>query len=262
MSTFQVNHLCAGYGNRQIINDFSLTLSTGLFVGLLGENGCGKTTLLKSMCGILPHTGTCSFDGTILENLSDRERSCRIGYIPQQSGISIELSVLDVVLMGFNPKLRFFEAPDASMRQEALTALDFVGLSSAADTDFQTLSQGQKQLCMFARMLVSDGRLLFLDEPEGALDFRHRYLLADLLHKKVAEDRLALVSMHDPQLAINSCDRLVLLKDGKLLSVLSPSSDSLTDMERDLAVIYGPLSLSECTNRAGKRQLVLLHEAE
>ena len=170
MSLLEVRHLCAGYGKRRILEDISFSLAPGELVGVLGENGSGKTTLLKSVCGILPHRGECLLGGENREDLSSRQLARKISYIPQRSGISIDLSALEVVLMGFNPQLRLLESPNAAMKRRAGQALEAVGLGGRGEENFQSLSQGQQQLCILARTLVSQAEVLLLDEPESALD--------------------------------------------------------------------------------------------
>ena len=105
MSFFSAKGLSAGYGSGHIFAEVSFDLSPGTLVGILGANGSGKTTLLKAICGILPHDGTCELDGMALEGLSARNISRLCSYSPQRSGITMDISVLDVVLMGFNPRL-------------------------------------------------------------------------------------------------------------------------------------------------------------
>ena len=105
MSQVRIRDLTAGYGGKNIIDGISFDLNCGEITGILGANGCGKTTLLKTICWILPHRGTCTVDGTVLEGLPAKKLGRLCGYIPQRSGISIDIPVLDAVLMGFNPVL-------------------------------------------------------------------------------------------------------------------------------------------------------------
>ena len=123
MNFLTVEGLGAGYGSRTVLRGVDLSLEAGSLVGLLGANGSGKTTLLKAICGIMPHTGRCVLEGTLLESLRPRELALRCGYIPQRSGIDIDISVLDVVLMGFNPRLGLLQRPTAAMRAAAADAL-------------------------------------------------------------------------------------------------------------------------------------------
>jgi len=103
MIFFSVRNLSAGYDKGRVIENIAFDLEAGSLMGILGSNGSGKSTLLKSICGILPHDGRCTLDGTNLERLSARKIARMCSYIPQRSGISIDISALDVVLMGFNP---------------------------------------------------------------------------------------------------------------------------------------------------------------
>lgn len=263
MSFFEVQHLSAGYGGKSILEDVSFSLPAGTVTGIIGANGSGKTTLLKSICGILPHQGTCLLEGSSLVGLSPRKLAQRCSYIPQRSGISIDISALDVVLMGFNPHLGLLEHPRSAMRQTALEALHLVGLAGREEDNYMTLSEGQKQLCILARTLVSGGKLLLLDEPESSLDFRHRYRMLEILRNWVAEDtRGTLVALHDPALALECCDQLLLLDDRHVIGVLRPATDPLPEMEMTLGRIYGKISLIKCPDRTGREHLVMLKEQE
>ena len=165
MSFFTVKNLSAGYGGREVIQGITASLEEGEILGILGANGCGKSTLLKSICGILPHSGTCTLDGTPLEGMPPKKLARMCAYIPQRSGIGIDISALDVVLMAFNPYLGLLSRPDAAMRRRAAQALETVGLGAHVAENFQEFSEGQKQLCILARTLAADARLLLLDEP-------------------------------------------------------------------------------------------------
>lgn len=261
MSLFRVENICAAYGRVQILKDISFFVQPGEIAGILGANGSGKTTLLKSICGIVPHQGKCTLDGETLETLSPRRIAKLCSYIPQRSGIGISISVLDVVLMGFNAHMSLLQQPDAQMRTAALQALDQVDLLHRAQDDYLALSEGQKQLCLLARSLVSQGKLLLLDEPESALDFRRRRCTLQLIRTWIQRgERAALITLHDPQLALRHCDRLILLDQGVVCAVLHPRMDSLSDMEAALRQLYGNIELSRCTDRSGQNHIVILSE--
>ena len=244
MPIFQAQSITAGYKNRGVIKDCSFSLDAGSITGILGANGSGKTTLIKAVCGILPHKGTCTLDGTALETLSARQLSQVCGYIPQRSGIAIDIPVIDVVLMGFHASLGLLERPTPSMRRSAVGALAKVGLGGYAEHNYQKLSEGQKQLCILARTLVCDRRLLLLDEPESALDYAMRHRMLDLLRTYVRHTGgCALVALHDPILALNACDRLFFLQDGTTAGSVSPMTDDPAETERLLRMIYGDVRL-------------------
>ena len=261
MSFFSVQHLSAGYSRKMILQNVSFSLESGTVMGILGANGSGKTTLLKAICGILPHEGHCLLDGTKLESLPPRELAKGVSYIPQRSGISIDISALDVVLMGFNPRLKLLEHPTKAMIAAAGDALALVGMADNTHTNYLHLSEGQKQLCILARTIVSGSRLLLLDEPESALDFQHRYRMLDMIRNWTNQTSGgAVITLHDPVLALNYCDRLMLLENGEILDILSPKEDSLVKMEQALSRIYGAVSLQLCKTRSGKEVLTMLKE--
>lgn len=263
MSFLSINKLCAAYGRTQVLNSVSFTAEQGEITGILGSNGCGKTTLLKSVCGILPHTGSSTLNGETLDGLSARKIARLCSYVPQRSGIAIDLSALDVVLMGFNPQLGLLQQPDGRMRAAAKAALETVGLGTRTNDNYLTLSEGQKQLCILARALVAESNLLLLDEPESALDFDHRRRMLHLIRQWVQTGkRCAVIALHDPQLALNHCDRLILLKGGKTDAVLLTKQDELPFMEDRLRRIYGGIQLLRCADRQGKQHLVMIHEQE
>lgn len=261
MSFLEVSAVCAGYGRKKVIDSLSFSLEKGELLGLLGANGSGKSTLLKALCGNLAHGGQVLLEGQPLEKLAPRPLAKLCSYIPQRSGISIDLSALEVVSMGFNPHLGLLEQPGEAHLARAREALELVGLGGREEENYQTLSEGQKQLCILARTLVSEAKLLLLDEPESALDLGHKWKMAALLRRFCA-DRSAVLALHDPNLALNVCHRVLLLQEGKALGLLRPRQDSMEEMEKALSQLYGPISLGKMPDKHGKEQFVLINDWE
>ncbi len=261
MSFFCAEHISAGYNKTHIVQDVSFTLVKGNIIGILGANGSGKTTLLKAICGSIPHAGSCTLETVALETLSPRQMARLVSYIPQRSGISIDISVLDVVLMGYNAHLGLLEHPTKQMRELAQQALEQVGLSGYAQKNYLHLSEGQKQLCILARTMVAESRLLLLDEPESALDFRYRYRMLDIIRHWVDTTQGgAILTLHDPMLALNYCDQLMLLQNGQVVSIFSPQIETLQSIEQQMSEIYGPVSVQWCKTHSGKHFLTMLKE--
>ena len=257
---FTVENLAVRLGDKNILQNVHFTIDTpGQLVGILGANGSGKTTLLRAVAGLLPHTGCCLMDGVPLESLSTRCLAQTVSYIPQQSGISVSMSAREVVLMGCNPRLGVLQSPTAAMCAAAEEALRTVGLADKAEQDYLTLSGGEKQLCILARTIAEDAPLLLLDEPDSALDLANRSrmtaLLAQLVH---TGGKTALVCLHDPALALDSCDILVVLQGGGVAAVLHPKTDPPAVLQAALAAVYGPLELLPVTDCRGRRRLALL----
>ena len=258
---FEAEHIFAGYGKKAVIHDISFSLRPCTLTALIGANGSGKTTLMKCIANQLNHGGSSILQGKSLEDMSVKERARNVSYIPQRSGISISLPVLDVVLMGFNPMLKLMQRPTKEQQMRAKEALAEIGLGGYEDIDYLTLSEGQKQLVFLARTLIEDTSLLLLDEPDSALDLQNRYQIMNLLKKMVTEkERAGLLCLHDPILALRYCEQLILMKDGRCVDVLHPSEDSMEKMEKALKEIYGDISLVECLDKKGKRHLTVLWE--
>lgn len=237
---FEVKKLSAAYGKEEILRDVAFSLRPGTITGLIGTNGSGKTTLLKSICGILPHGGSCSLDGVVLEELSAKKLAQLVGYIPQRSGITIDLTAREVALMGCNPHLGLLQQPTPEMHQAADRALEEMGIDP--EKNYLHLSEGQKQLCMLARAKAGGGRLLLMDEPESALDVKNRYGVFRAMKTWMGE-RMVLAALHDPQLALQVCDTMILLNNKTIETVLHPKTDELCHMEQALGKLYGQVTL-------------------
>lgn len=256
-----VNALSAGYGKKEILHDISFSLEPHTLTCLIGKNGCGKTTLMKSLVNQIKHAGTCFLNGENLEYLSVRALARQVSYIPQRSGLGVSIPVLEVVLMGYNPVLRLLEHPSKKQIELAKEALVAVGLEAVTNQDFQTLSEGQKQLVILARTMIENTKLLLLDEPDSALDFQNRYMVLKELKKMVQNgEKAGLLCLHDPVLAMEFCEQLILMKDGMCLKVLHPQQDKMEDMEAALRDIYQDVSLAEYQDKNGKRHIAMLWE--
>lgn len=259
----EVEKVCAGYGEKEIIHDISFSIEPHTLTALIGPNGCGKTTLLKSIVNLLDYEGKCTLLGEDLSDMSVRGLARKISYIPQRSGIHISMSVLEVVLMGFNPVLKLLQRPNVKQRKKAQEALRAVGMAEYGNEDFLTLSEGQKQLVLLARTMIEDTRLLILDEPDSALDFQNKHRIMRLLSQIVnTEEKAGILCLHDPAVALEFCQQLVIIKDGRCVQILHPETDSLEVMADALRKVYGNVSLGRCTDKNGKQHLVLLWEGE
>ncbi len=240
-----VEHLSCGYGHDDTVRDVSLTVGRGEFCALLGLNGCGKTTLIRSVCGLLPiRKGRCLVNGEDCAALHERQRALRMSYIPQRGSMITGKTVLDVVLMGCNAHLRLLESPGEAFRRSALDALERLGLAEYAAKDYATLSEGQKQLVILARTLVQDAPVMLMDEPDSALDFVNRSMVLEKIRQVLRTQKKAgLITLHDPNFALAYCDRLLLMKEGRLLTELPLENAGAAEIEHTLSQIYGRIRI-------------------
>ena len=243
--------LSVGYGGNTVVRNVSFDIFAGEFCALLGLNASGKTTLLKGICGLLPPVDGSCFAGELdCTGLSEKKRASYISYIPQRASKLIGVTVLDAALMGLNARLGALEFPSARDRSTVLDILEKVGVGHLADTDFSRLSEGQKQLTVLARTLAQNSPVMLMDEPDSALDFLARRRLLGLFRSLIkSESKAGLVTLHEPDLALNYCDRLLLLHDGKIVSEIRLSEASPDDIKKGLSVIYGDITVMEyCGN--------------
>jgi len=260
-----VDNLYFAYGENSVLNGVSFTVEQGKLVGILGENGCGKTTLLKCLAGILPDNNACAMDDITLSSLRPKERATLMAYVPQVSGISLDMTAGEVVLMGFYSSLSFLQSPDRRQIGAAKKALATVGLPDAFDKSYLELSRGQQQVCILARTLVQDVMIYLLDEPESAMDFQHRFRLLSLVKARIRDMNVpscGVVSLHDPLLALNLCDELLLLQDGRILGKCAPKQDDLENISALLSRIYGKVRVLSCPREGGEDYLTLVPEVD
>jgi len=194
MAIIEINNLDFTYNGEAILQDVNLTVPEKDFVAIIGPNGGGKTTLIKLILGLLtPDKGTIRINGK-----PPREASSCIGYVPQDIHLnqSFPITVMDVVLMGkLDPKRRLSRR-SAANRSDALAALERMNMTAYADKKIGTLSGGQRQRVFIARALVTDPKLLLLDEPTSSIDTKGQADFYQFL-KEFNKDITILVVSHD-----------------------------------------------------------------
>jgi ABC-type multidrug transport system ATPase subunit/ABC-type transport system involved in multi-copper enzyme maturation permease subunit len=205
-----IRNVSKRYGRREALADVSLTLRSGEIALLLGANGAGKSTLLRCLLGITSCEGTISVFGR--DPASDgRAVRAMIGYMPQSGGLHLDLTALET--MNFYADIR------RTPRERGRQLLEDAGLSAHADTKVGELSGGMRQRLGFALALLTDPRILVLDEPSASLDASSRRWLAQRLRAVADEGRTVLVSTHAGQELLAVGDRTITLEDGRVISL-------------------------------------------
>ena len=211
-------------GEEEILTDISFKLSSARIMTILGQNGIGKTTLLKCILGILPwNRGLTLLDG---EKMNHKKHMNRIGYVPQAYKFAFPYSVEETVIMGLAGKIGFLSVPDKNDREKAYRTLEEVGVFHLRKRLCSQLSGGQLQLVFIARGLIKDPDLMILDEPESHLDYKNQVLVLKML-EKLARGRgiSCIINTHYP-------DHALRISDSTLMQGISASGEK--------AYIQGP----------------------
>lgn len=243
-----VTDVHVAYGGRSVLRNVSLGPSeNGTVTGLLGPNAAGKSTLIKTIAGLKkPTAGLCHVTSGCRE-VDDRERRDVIGYVPQDLLTSASLTAFESVLVStrrtrtVNGRARTrpndVDGESASALDRAGEVMERVGISHLAHRYVSELSGGQRQLVAVAQMLVREPEVLLLDEPTSALDLRHQIELLQLIRQEVSRrDCLAVVAIHDLNVAARYCDMLTVIADGVTQAQGRPAEILTPDL---LEQVYG-----------------------
>jgi len=229
--------LAYGYRERKIGRDIALDLAGGEVLALLGPNGHGKTTLLKTLLGLLPAKGgTLALDGEPLAALSVGERARALAYVPQVHAGTFAFSVREIVLMGRTARSSLFAAPSRHDREMVQAMLQRLGIEHLSSRPYTEISGGERQLVMIARALAQEPRYVILDEPTASLDFGNQGKVMSQIRRLAGEGLGVLFTTHDPNQALRYADRALLLREGRALA--SGRAVDLLTPER-LAALYG-----------------------
>jgi iron complex transport system ATP-binding protein len=236
MTLLKARDLAIGYGRAQIASGLDLSVIAGSVTCLLGPNGVGKTTLFKTLLGLIPPlSGIVEIDGSDLSGLDRQTIARQITYVPQAQIAEFPYTVIDLVVMGRTVHLGTFGGPRRPDYEAAMAALDKLGIASLAERDSTQISGGQRQLALIARALAQQTRIVVMDEPTASLDLGNRILVLDTI-RELAESGLAVVlSTHEPEHAFVVADRVAIL--GRDRFAIGPVEAVMTSQE--LSQLYG-----------------------
>jgi iron complex transport system ATP-binding protein len=231
----EVSDLSFSYKDLRVLEGITLEVDEGELVGVLGPNGCGKTTLIKCINRVLVPRGSVHFGGQDVSRMGSSERARLFAYVPQALSVGMAMTVFESVLMGRRPHVRWgVGESDIGMVSEALERLK---ISHLAFRKVTQISGGERQKVVIARALVQDPSLLLLDEPTSALDLRHQLEVMQIIRSVVDQKGIGgLMAIHDLNLAARYCDRLLVLHHGRIAGQGTPSAILSEELIRD---VYG-----------------------
>ena len=259
MASLSLKNVCKVYPNGfEAVKDFNLEVEDKEFIIFVGPSGCGKSTTLRMIAGLEEiSSGELIIDGKVMNDVEPKDRD--IAMVFQNYALYPHMTVFDN--MAFGLKLR--KVPKDEIKAKVEEAARILDLEKLLDRKPKALSGGQRQALTLLMATMNPPKLLLLDEPESALDFRLRYQAMELLQDYIQQNHAsALITLHDSALALNYCNSLLILSDGRLIGTIIPSETSISEMEQLLSKIYGTISLSKLNDRLGNSRLVMMKEAE
>ncbi len=219
-------------GGNTLVRDVSFTVASGEFFGIIGPNGSGKTSLISMLCGLRkPRTGTVTLDGEPLAKLARRDLARRLALVEQQADTSERLTARQAVELGRTPYLGLSSPWSQSDDAIVDAALKDVGMAHLSARQWHTLSGGERQRLHIARALAQAPRLLVLDEPTNHLDIGHQIGLLDLVRHL---DLTVIAALHDLNHAAMFCDRIAVMKSGRIVALGRPAEVLTPQLIRDV----------------------------
>lgn len=210
-----VENLSVSYGQQQVLSAVNFTVETGGLVAILGANGAGKTSLLKSILHIHgDYQGRVLVDGENVATMKPKQRAHKMAYVPQSTGAHFLFSVFEVVLMGCVSKLPLGVSPSQTHRDLAHQALAELGISHLADKHLQQISGGERQLVFIARALVQNAGVFILDEPTASLDMANQVRVLEAIAALSKRGYTVLYTTHNPEHAYRYSQQILLLGKG------------------------------------------------
>ena len=237
MSSLTFDNVTVSYGKREVLTGFSAAVASGEWLGLIGQNGAGKSSLLRAAVGLVDHGGDVAVDGSSLSLRSSSRRAALLAYVPQAPILPMDMTCRDYVLLGRAPHITYFGRETKHDRAMVDDVIGRLELELFRDRYLGELSGGEAQRIVIARALATEAPVLLLDEPTSALDIGHQQQALELVSTLQREHGLTVVSaMHDLTLAGLYSDRLALMCEGNVVA-MGPAKDVL-EADR-LSEFYG-----------------------
>ena len=214
-----VKNVSFGYTKKLVLKDITLHIGAGEIVTLLGPNGCGKSTLIKIVLGLLrPTHGKIFLNGTDITDLRSKVMARKIAYVPQIHRSSFPYTVTDIVLMGRIPHKVFFYRYSQADMDIAHDAMERLSISHLAERPYTELSGGERQLTIIARALAQGAKTLIMDEPASGLDYGNQLRLLEEIINLSREGYTFIKSTHSPEHALWVADRAIMIKNGSIVA--------------------------------------------
>jgi len=220
----KIEDLHFSYRDKPVLEGIDLEIIPGEVIGIVGPNGCGKTTLLKHLNRNLdPSVGRILLDDSDINEMRKTDIARHVAVVPQSNEINFSFTVRDIVTMGRMPFLERFQGESSDDLRKIDDAMRKTNIEEFADRFINTMSGGERQRVIIARALAQTPEIILLDEPTLHLDISNQFDVLDIVRKLSDEDGLTVVIVsHDLPMVVRYCDRIVMLKDHKIYAMGKP----------------------------------------
>ena len=253
--TLDINDISFNYNDSPVLDGVTLNVIKGEVIGILGPNGCGKTTLLRNLNkNLLPHQGSVLLDDADMKDISKKEIARSIAVVPQSNEIRFAFTARDIVAMGRMPFMGAFTGESTEDIEIIESAMRRTGITDFKERFINTMSGGERQRVIIARALAQTPSILLMDEPTLHLDISTQFDVLDLVYKLSKEDELTVVIVsHDLPMVVRYCDRLVMLKDHKVFAMGTPEEVLTSENMKAVFNVDAVLEKDESTGRNNVR---------
>ena len=251
-----IRDLYSGYEKTEIVHGVDFEVGRGEFVCMLGANGCGKTTTLKTVLGLIkPSAGSIEMDGVSTIHMREADRAKLFAYIPQAHTPPFPFTVADVVILGRTPYINKLAIVGEEDKKIAYDCMQRMGIAELADDPYTQLSGGQQQLVLIARALTQQPDLLIMDEPTASLDFGNQQLVLQQMRTLADQGTSVLMVTHDPDHALFCAHRVLVMEEGRIIMEGKP--DEVLDTECLQRIYHTEVRVVDI-DLDGKRQRVCI----
>ena len=214
----EFEHVAAAYGKRKIINDVSFIAESGEITVLFGKNGCGKSTLIRTVAGNLSYSGSILIDGTETKRLKPHERARRLAVMPQILR-SPQITVRELVSYGRQPYTGISGILSKKDNEKVTCAIKNAGIEALADAYIDRISGGERQKAYFAMLLAQDTDNIILDEPGAFLDAEYMNVLCSFLIRAKENGKTVLTVLHDINRTLEIADKIAVFHENTVFTV-------------------------------------------
>ncbi len=231
----KIQGLIKDFGDFRALKGIDLEFGKGLLVGLIGPNGCGKSTMMKCISRLHPQTsGTIEVDGKNVSEMKPAEVAKMVATVPAEAGQTFGISVMDMVMLGRYPFVEKIWWENPEDERVTIEAMKTFGIDHLRRKQVALCSSGERQRALIAKAYVQQPKLMLVDEPTSHLDMKYKLQVMEYLQKMARSDMTVIVAEHDISLMARYCDVCVIMKKGEIVAVGDPKEIITEDLIRDV----------------------------